>query len=185
MWHWLLTSTTYGTWLPGDARGSVTSVRDYRSTDTTTRIRVEHDKLGEAWEAPVAGLQRSAIAQMKGEAVLLTVEQGKVLLDQFQESAAYRTWRLLAAAIMANHFHVVIASELDTDPDKMLQTLKSYGSRCLSERFGKPRSGTWWTKSGSRRKLKDEQAIAAAVNYVLCKKHHPLVTWSIDGEPAT
>jgi REP element-mobilizing transposase RayT len=118
-------------------------VRDYRATDTNTRIRVEHDKLGEAWEAPVPGLQRSAIAQMKGEAVLLTINQAEVLLGQFQDSAEYRNWQLLAVAIMLNHFHVVIASNLDTDPDKLLQTLKSYGSRRLSEQFGKPRSRTW------------------------------------------
>jgi REP element-mobilizing transposase RayT len=178
MWHWLLTSTTYGTWLPGDARGSVTSVRDYRATDSTTRVRVEHDQLGEAWEAPVPGLQRSAIAQMKGEAVWLTVEQAQVLLEQFYESAKYRNWRLQAVAIMINHFHVVVASDSDVDPEKLLQTLKSYGSRRLSEQFGKPKSGTWWTKSGSRRKLKDEPAVAGAVNYVLHKQHHPLVTWS-------
>ncbi len=30
MTTWLLTSTTYGTWLPGDPRGSVTSVLDFR-----------------------------------------------------------------------------------------------------------------------------------------------------------
>ncbi|TWT99595.1 Transposase IS200 like protein [Botrimarina colliarenosi] len=178
MWHWLLTSTTYGTWLPGDARGSVTSVRDYRSTDTNTRIRVEHDQLGEAWEAPVPGLQRSAIAQMKGEAVWLTVEQADILLEQFKASAAFRDWRLLAVAIMPNHFHLVVAIAIDFDPAKMLQEFKGNGSRALNHKFPKPASGTWWTKSGSKRKLKDEAAVTAAVNYVLHKQPNPLFTWS-------
>lgn len=40
---WLLTSTFYGQWLPGDERGSVTNVRDQRPTDPDAKIRIEHD----------------------------------------------------------------------------------------------------------------------------------------------
>src|SRR5262249_61062771 len=38
--YWLLTWTTYGSWLPGDARGSVASVRN------KTGPRIEHDQPG-------------------------------------------------------------------------------------------------------------------------------------------
>lgn len=177
MWHWLLTSTTYGTWLPGDPRGSVTSVRDYRRTDTATNKRIEHDRYGDAWEPPVAGLHRAAKSRLKSEPVLLTGEHAQTLLTQFQESAEFRRWRLLAASVMANHFHVVLAFSRDTDSAKAMQTLKAYGSRALNERFGKPTSGTWWTKSGSRRLLPDENAIANAIRYVTEKQPNPLVIW--------
>ncbi len=41
--HWLLTSTFYGTWLPGDRRGFVGRVRDARPDDLPTLVRLEHD----------------------------------------------------------------------------------------------------------------------------------------------
>ncbi len=115
---------------------------------------------------------------MKGEPIWLIVEQARVLEAQFHESAAYRGWRLLAVSIMRNHFHLVVQCESDVDSEKLLQTFKAYGSRALNERFGKPVSGTWWTKSGSRRKLPDEGAVLAAVNYVVNRQHQPLITWS-------
>ena len=66
---WLLTSTTYGTWLPGDPRGSVTSVRDQRPGDAPSVVRIEHDIPGELWEEPIPGLHRSAQERMKGAPV--------------------------------------------------------------------------------------------------------------------
>ena len=47
---WLLSNTTYGTWLPGDRRGSVTSVRDLRPGDEPSPFRFEHDLPGEPYE---------------------------------------------------------------------------------------------------------------------------------------
>jgi hypothetical protein len=43
--------------------------------------------------------------------------------------------------------------------------------------YGKPPSETWWTGNGSKRKLKTDQALAAAIHYVLYKQPNPLVVW--------
>ena len=40
---------------------------------------------------------------------------------------------------------------------------KAYGSRALNRRYGRPPSETWWTDKGSKRKLPNEEALAAAV----------------------
>ena len=122
-------------------------------------------------------LRQSSERLLVSGPVWLTSQHATVLLDQFIESANYRGWRLLSAAVMPNHFHLVTQLDVDVPPEKLLQTFKAYGSRVLNERFGKPTSGTWWTKSGSKRKLADEQAVRAAVNYVLHKQPNPLVTW--------
>ncbi|MBU6293193.1 MAG: hypothetical protein KJS91_00805, partial [Planctomycetes bacterium] len=58
----------------------------------------------------------------------------------------------------------------------LLKDFKSYASRALNKQFEKPESGTWWTEGGSRRKLPDEAAVAAAIRYVL-DQEHPLVVW--------
>lgn len=178
MRFWLFTNTTYGTWLPGDRRGSVTSVRDFRPGELREPTRVEHDRPGDAWETHLPGLRRSAQALMKGPPIYLSRLQAEAVLAQFQETVSYRQWLLHAVSLMANHFHIVIELPGDPNPDKLLADLKAYATRALSRQFGRPASKTWWTTRGSKRKLPDERAIESAVEYVLYKQPHPLVIWS-------
>jgi hypothetical protein len=60
----------------------------------------------------------------------------------------------------------------------VLGDFKSWGTRALSKHFGEPASKTWWTERGSKRKLPNETALAAAIHYVLFEQPNPLVTWS-------
>ena len=175
---WLLTNTTYGSWLPGDARGSVTSVRDFRPGEEPSLVRIEHDVPGEPWEEPLPGLFQSAKEKLKGPPIFFDLEKTEILLGQFQETASYRHWTLRAVAIMINHFHMVVQVLEDPDPKKMLADFKAYGSRILNQRYGKPPSETWWTEKGSKRKLADDAALANAGHYVLYKQPNPLVVWS-------
>src|SRR5262245_8817272 len=178
MRSWLLSNTCYGTWLPGDKRGSVTSVRDTRPEDAPSDFRFEHDIPGTPCEEEVPGLRWAAEVQMKGPPILLDQEKAEVLLAQFQETAEYRGRVLRAVSIMYNHVHLVVQVADDPDPDRMLADFKAYGSRALNRRFGKPPSDTWWTNKGSKRKLKDELALTAAIHYVLYRQPNPLVVWS-------
>jgi REP element-mobilizing transposase RayT len=73
---------------------------------------------------------------------------------------------LLAGSIMANHVHLVVGVIGDPEPSELLKTFKSYASRVLNERWPRPASGTWWTSSGSTRKLGDDAAIVVATRYV-------------------
>jgi len=178
MRSWLLSNTFYGTWLPGDARGSVTSVRDVRPDDPPGDFRFEHDIPGTPWEEELPGLRRAAAEQMKGPAIHFDVEKAETVLAQFQETAGYRGHVLRAVSIMYNHLHFVVQVPDDPKPGRVLADYKAYGSRALNRRYGKPPSETWWTDKGSKRKLKDERALAAAIHYVLYKQPNPLVVWS-------
>ena len=168
--YWLLTSTTYGTRLPGEQRGFVGPVADGRGG------HVIHNVPQTPYDEDLPALRRHARAAMKGEPVFLRRAQAEVVWVQFQETAAYRHWQLLAAAVMTNHFHLVVGTPGDPDPATMLRDFKSYASRALSRRWKRPESGTWWTESGSRRKLPHRQVVLQAIHYV---KHqlHPLVLW--------
>jgi REP element-mobilizing transposase RayT len=177
MRYWLLTWTTYGTWLPGDERGCVTRVR------TDDGPRVLHHEPGAPVDGSMPGLRRSAQAQMRGEPVLLDEGHATVLVEQFRETAAVRGWSLIAVAIMPNHCHVVLAVDGDPDPADLLRDLKSHGSRALNRRWSKPKGGTWWTESGSRRKLPDNAAIGAATRYVV-NQYRPLLVWTADSDPS-
>ncbi len=163
---WLLTSTTYGTWLPGDTRGFVGRVVEARADDPLTEHRVEHDRPQTDYDRDIPALRAAAQQQMKGEPILLTAEQAGVVLEQFRETAAYRGWTLHAVAIMANHFHAVLSAPESVLTDAIMRDLKSYASRALNRKWAVPESGTWWTKSGSRRKLPDDRAVETAIRYV-------------------
>jgi REP element-mobilizing transposase RayT len=167
---WFLSSTTYGTWLPGDERGSVTTVRDGPGP------RKRHNVPGTPCDDEMPGLQASAKAALQGQPIYLTCEQAEALLAQFQETAEYRAWLLLAVAIMANHFHILVGVRGDPDPEVLLGNFKSYGSRALNRRWGKPPNGTWWTEGGSKRKKVGACAVGDAIQYTR-EQDHPLVIW--------
>lgn len=178
--YWLLTSTTYGTWLPGDPRGSVTSVRDVRPGEGPADMRREHAVFGEAFEPANRGLYRSATEKLKGPPIRLTRGQAEVVIEQFRETCEHRGWRLFAAAVMANHFHVVVGSRDEADGRKVLTDLKAYATRALNQGSREPRSGRWWTSGGSRRRVFDEEGLAAVTHYVLHRQPNPLAVWPTD-----
>jgi len=164
--YWLLSSTFYGNWLPGDPRGFVSRVRDRRPDEPESIARREHDMPGIPYDADIPGLRHAAREVMRGEPIRVTAEQAIALIAQFRETAAYRGWWLLAAAVMANHMHIVTGVPDDPAPTKILGDYKAYGSRALNRRWGEPPPGTWWTYDGSKRKLPDERAIRNGVIYV-------------------
>jgi REP element-mobilizing transposase RayT len=170
MRYWLLTSTTYGSWLPGDQRGFVSKITH------ATGDRVVHNVPGTPYDADMPRLEAAAKKLLKCSPIRLRVEHAEALRDQFFETASIRGWRLLAMAIMTNHFHVVVGAADAIEPEKLLGDLKSYGSRILNRRWGKPASDTWWTSSGSKRHLNDETSMIAAVRYVE-RQEFPLVVW--------
>ena len=176
MRFWLLTSTFYGNWLPGDSRGFVSRVYDKRPEDDPLDNRIEHDKPGEALDAGLTALESSARGRMPNAPIRVNQTQADLLLSQFQETAQFRGWSLLAVAIMSNHVHWVVGLDEADHGSKALQSFKSYGSRVLNQRFGPPACGTWWTSKGSARALPNDQAVIDGVEYVL-NQEFPLQIW--------
>jgi REP element-mobilizing transposase RayT len=174
---WLITSTTYGTWLPGDARGFVSTVQD----ETGTRKR--HNAPQTPYDRDMPELRASARRLLKGNPVWLLPEQAPMVLAQFQETATYRGWELLAVAIMPNHFHVVLTAAEDVHSTAILRDLKSYAARALNRVWPRPTAGTWWTESGSRRWLPNESALAVAIEYVR-RQLGALLIWIAGEHPA-
>ena len=169
--HWFFTWTTYGTWLPGDERGFVSNVRV-----ESGRREIRHNIPTTPHDANMPGLAESSRHTMLGPPIFLIQDQAEALLAQFHETANIRQWQLIAVGIMVSHVHVVVGVPGDPSPSDILGDWKSYGSRVLNRRWGKPKSETWWTESGSKRKLSDERAILTAVAYVR-DPDSPLLLW--------
>jgi REP element-mobilizing transposase RayT len=171
---WFLTWTTYGTWLPGDERGFVSELRDadwnkYLPNQPRTEYPTDNP-----------ALRRYAASIMRGEPVWLTDRHADDLAEQFAETATCRKWVLFGYAVMPNHTHVLVAVGGDPDPSAVLGDFKEYGSRRLNRKWGRPAAGTWWTGSGSRRKLPDARAVRNTLAYIR-DQWNPLVVWLNEG----
>ena len=170
----LITWTCYGTWLPGDRRGHVSNTllpeggflpkenvpdTPYSQGDELTRQRARE-------------LQ-------KGETIYLTAEQALVVAVSLCQAAQTRGWRILRAAVMANHVHVVVM-DCPNDGPTVRRILKGTSQAALNDHKG--HNQRWWTQGGSDRYKNDWPAIEAAVEYVA--KQPGMLAFIIDGRAA-
>jgi hypothetical protein len=75
--YWLLTNTTYGTWLPGDHRGFVGHVLEHRPTELDEDRRIVHTIPGTPCDVGLPGLpsdtwwtERGSTRKLSNEAAL-------------------------------------------------------------------------------------------------------------------
>ena len=167
---WFLTWTTYGSWLPGDERGFVSP--KFELDDPEQR----NYRVGEPFDSGRARLVNLASARRVGSPIQLNQEQAEVARSQFTQTAGHRGWSLLAGAIMYDHVHRLVGLSDDPDPSTLLRDFKSYASRALTQRFGRPQSGTWWTEQGSKRKIEDWENLETILRYIR-EQHRPLAVW--------
>jgi len=138
-----LTWTTYGSWLPGDARGWT----DHRGT-----IR-----------DPNPRLTRIAGASLKHASVVLGPTDRDHVEQGIREHCRFRGWHLLAASCRSTHVHVVVTAE-NRRPDEVLRSLKAWCSRRLAACL--TCSTSRWSRGGSVRRLYKSRDVEAAVVYV-------------------
>ncbi|HUT12024.1 MAG TPA: hypothetical protein VMY42_16100 [Thermoguttaceae bacterium] len=158
----LITWTCYGTWLPGDPRGHVSDTLQpggsrlpKRNTPGTPYATGDEYTLLEAQQ------------RQKWPMVHLTRDQAQAVVERMVEAAEERHWRILRAAVMCHHVHVVVTDCPDDGP-AVRRVLKGTTQARLSERAAAP--CRWWTKKGSDRYLHTEEAIENAVRYVARQK---------------
>ena len=140
-----LTWVTYGTWLPGDARGWV----EYRH----------------GWQLPDPMRELESMAMMTEDACRLNEDQRRAVERQLAETCQHRRWHLHAANCRSNHVHVVVSAP-EAPPKKIRSDLKAWATRCLKEGFD-PNRKNWWAERGSIRYVNDESSLETAVIYVL------------------
>ena len=111
---YLVTFGTYGSHLPGDARGSF-----------------DHVRLGERrFFPPKPGLEAYSRRRMKQPAYLLaTPESRRIVLGAIREVCRFRSWSLYALHVRTNHVHGVVRA--DSSPSLELNGWKAYATRSL------------------------------------------------------
>lgn len=157
--HWFLTWTTYGSRMPGDARGST---GETRGNDGSIEF---HNRIGTLPSPPNESIERHAHWIRKHPVVILDTRMANIVERQLFETAEFRCWMILILAIMPTHIHIVLQVPGDPSPSQLLKDLKSYASRRLNQ-HDPQRSGRWWTDSGSARFLAEEANVLRAIAYV-------------------
>lgn len=166
---WLLTWTTYGTWLAGSDRGFVSNVY---APDGGPEVR--HNEPGTEYDSRMPGLENYVKQRMLDEPFRLNEEQARVMIEQFQETSRIRGFELCAASVMFNHTHLLVGVPGDPDPHHLLELYKSWATRAMKKRWQLPKSGRFFTAKGSVRKKEGEEAVRLSVIYVACKQPNPL-----------
>jgi REP element-mobilizing transposase RayT len=149
---YLLTWTTYGSWLPGDLRGWV--------------------------EQGVSGIQLpdverkcQAIICMTDDAVVLDAAQREIVETTIRDHCAIRNWQLHAVNVRTNHVHVVASAGVK--PEEVMRQFKAWCSRRLSDHSGlgadvtKQGRKRWWTEHGSTKWINDDEYLMNAIRYVI------------------
>jgi REP element-mobilizing transposase RayT len=147
---YFITWSTYGSWLPGDARGWV------------------HGPTGAGQPIQPPDPQREAEARrrLKQSPVALTREQRGIVDTTIHSVCQYRGWALHAVNCRTNHIHVVLSAPAAM-PEHVMNQLKAWCSRHLNQSNPSLPHPTWWTRHGSTRYLNTEESVADAVDYVL------------------
>jgi REP element-mobilizing transposase RayT len=143
---YLITWTTYGTWLPGDDRGWVAR--------RTPGI-----------QAPDPARRTAARRNLDGRPIALDPEQRALVETTIRAHCAVRQWSLHAVNARSNHVHVVVTAPA-TDPTKAMDQFKAWCSRRLNEQMEKAPE-RWWTRHGSTKWINDDEYLHNAIRYVL------------------
>ncbi len=140
-----ITWTTYGTWLPGDARG-------WR-------------KLGAGNQLPRPRLEAWCANNLNSEPVFLRPVDRETVDAAIREHCKIRGWVITAVNARTKHVHVVVQAY--AKPEKVRDQLKANCTRRLRIQTDPLICEPTWTRGGDCEVLEDEGALGAATRYVL------------------
>jgi REP element-mobilizing transposase RayT len=141
---------TYGTWLHGDARGSVSR---------------KQNQYGTPHIAANPRLQRAELAQLKHPAIRLDSRQRPVVEQAIREVCTNRGYGLRAINVRTNHVHTVVSAAIEPEP--ILQAFQAYATRKLRRARLLPPNVKPWTRHGSTPYLWKERHVERAIDYVI------------------
>jgi len=146
---YLITFRTYGTWLHGDARGSVD--RDHNAYDSPML-------------PPNPGLALAEVAQLKHAAILLGEAHRTTAAEAIERICHDRGWTLSALNVRTNHVHAVVSAP--DSPERVMHAMKSFATRRLREMRLVGDDTRPWARHGSTRYLWTLRQVEEACRYV-------------------
>ncbi|MBN1436198.1 MAG: transposase [Sedimentisphaerales bacterium] len=141
MLGYMLTWTTYGSWLQGDDRGYV---KDGRVFGADERLRKVNEEV------------------MIQEQVVLGQEEREIVRRAITEAVGGLNQELYAIAVKGTHLHLVLGW-VDKEIGRVVQRYKSAGAWALKEQGWK---GKVWTKGYDKRFCFDDKELKVRIEYV-------------------
>jgi len=163
---YLITFTTYGSWLHGSENGSVVN---------------EHNCPGRPFLQANPGWQISDRRQMKTSAFLMDHPMRELSVNTVIETCTNRNWQLYAVHARTNHIHMVVNSQ--EKPEKMMSNIKAWLTRRLRESFSDLVKRKLWTRHGSTKYLWNENALLKAIKYTIQGQGKPMSFYHKKTEP--
>ena len=139
-----ITWTTYGTWLPGDARGWRSRKRGHQLPDAILEARCE--------------------AILISEPVLLRTADRVAVEAACAKHCNFRGWTLHAVNARTNHVHVVVSAY--AKPQVVRDQLKANCTQAIRAQTDPLNCERTWTKGGDCQVLFDEDDLFDAIDYV-------------------
>jgi len=144
---YMITWTTYGTWLQGDKRGYVKDGKTLCKNDA---------------------LLQSNLKRLKNPATRLETEHKTIVRDTILEKAQEIHQQIYAIAVYSNHVHIV-AERANESIEKVVSYYKNAARFAL--RAG-GFNGRVWTKGFDKRFCFNSKELKSRINYV--KSHTPV-----------
>jgi len=144
---YMITWTTYGTWLQGDKRGYVKDGKTLCKNDA---------------------LLQSNLKRLKNPATRLETEHKTIVRDTILEKAQEIHQQIYAIAVYSNHVHIV-AERANESIEKVVSYYKNAARFAL--RAG-GFNGRVWTKGFDKRFCFNSKELQSRINYV--KSHTPV-----------
>ena len=147
---YLITFTGYGTWLHGDAAGSVDR---------------QHNVYGLPVCKPDPGREGFLKSKMEHDPFIMDGSSRATVLAAIREVCEQRAWWLFAAHVRMNHVHVVV--QAGDPPERVMNDFKVYASRHLNRSGSGDSTRKRWSRHGSTRHLWNQEQLERAIHYVL------------------
>ena len=147
----LITFRCHGTWLHGDARGSVDRF---------------HNRYKSPYIGPNQHWYRHNERILRREPVILDASRRTSVEAAIRETCNFRKWYLHAVNVRTNHVHSVVSIG-SLKPERAMTAFKANATRQMRQ------DGCWqyeqspWVEKGSKRYLWNERSVALAIDYVL------------------
>jgi REP element-mobilizing transposase RayT len=157
---YFITFTCYGTWLHGEKQTSVDRITNTPGTDflsfNSKRLQLIKKRMPET-------------------PYFLDEPRRQIVLQSIEEVCKYREWILLAAHVRSNHVHLIIHGI--TQPEQIMNSIKSYASRYLNKAKLDICRVNRWTHHGSTRYLWNEAQVEATILYVVYEQGSPMAVF--------
>jgi REP element-mobilizing transposase RayT len=147
----LITFRCYGTWLHGDARGSVDRL---------------HNQYKAAYAPANENRGRHNEGMLKSKPLVLDASQRSSVENAIRETCIHRRWTLHAINVRTNHVHTVVSIG-DNKSELALNAFKANATRQMRQDGRWTMSHSPWVDKGSRRNLWNERSVDRAIDYVI------------------